>query len=133
MTASSGIIIALLISLLSGVVLATEFPPTPPRNLQVLPKETSSVALRKLMRRFEHDLGVRCSYCHVENAQTGEIDYVSDDNPRKIVARAMMTMLADINDKYLAQLGGDRRYAVPVSCGSCHQGYSTPREFESEW
>jgi len=45
----------------------------------------------------------------------------------------MISMLTDINDKYLAQLGGDRRYAVPVTCGSCHQGQSNPPAFEGKW
>jgi hypothetical protein len=133
MTAFRGSLIVLVTSLLSGVVVATDFPRTPPKNLQVLPKDTSTAALRKVMRRFERDLGVQCTHCHVENAGTQELDYVSDENPRKVTARLMMSMLTDINDKYLAQVGGDRRYAVPVSCGSCHQGHSTPPQFESEW
>ena len=133
MTALRGSFIVLLTCLLSSIGVATDFPRTPPQNLQVLPKDTSNAALRKVMRRFERDLGVQCSHCHVENVQTQELDYVSDDNPRKLTARSMMTMLAEINDKHLAQLGGDRRYSVPVSCGSCHQGHSTPQEFESEW
>jgi Photosynthetic reaction centre cytochrome C subunit len=65
---------------------------------------------------------VKCSHCHVEDPQTQKLDYTSDENPRKQTARIMISMLTDINDNYLAQLGGDRRYAVPVTCGSCHQG-----------
>ncbi len=102
-------------------------------NLQVLPKDLPAAKVGKLMKQFEQDLGVKCSHCHVENAQTLKIDYVSDENPRKQTARVMISMLTDINDKYLAQLGGDRRYAVPVTCGSCHQGQSNPPAFEGKW
>ena len=102
-------------------------------NLQVLPKDTSSASLGKLMKRITQDLGVQCSHCHVENPQTQKLDYVSDENPAKQTARIMIAMLDDINNKYLAQLDGDRRYAIPITCGSCHQGQSSPPAFEPRW
>jgi len=99
-------------------------------NLQVLPRDIAPVRLGRLMKQYEADLGVTCSYCHVENRETGKLDYASDDNPAKQTARIMMTMLDDINDRHLSQLAGDRRYAVPVTCGSCHQGRSNPQAYE---
>jgi Photosynthetic reaction centre cytochrome C subunit len=112
---------------------ATEpsFPHGKPVNLKVLPKDISEVELGKQMKRFEADLGVTCSHCHVEDPGTRRFDYASDENPDKSTARLMLTMVQDINNKYLARLGGDRRYAVPVTCGSCHQGQSSPPPFES--
>ena len=101
-----------------------------PVNLQVLPKDTSIARIGALMKRIAQDLGVSCSHCHVENPQTQKLDYVSDENPAKQTARLMIAMVDDINNKYLAQLGGDRRYEVPVTCGSCHQGQSSPPAFE---
>lgn len=98
-------------------------------NLRVLPATLSKEDVRLLMKRYERDLGVSCSYCHVEDRETSVIDYASDDNPRKHTARLMIAMLEDINGKHLAQLGGDRRYSLPVTCGSCHQGRSSPPEF----
>jgi hypothetical protein len=127
MTVSRGIVLALLICVLSGAAIPT------PVNLQVLSRDTPAADIGKLMKRYEQDLGVSCSYCHVEDRETGKIDYVSDDNPAKQTARLMIAMLEDINEKYLAQLGGDRRYAVPVTCGSCHQGRSSPPAFEAKW
>jgi hypothetical protein len=115
---------------LSGALAAQEVPRAKPVNLQVLPKDSSSASVGKLMKRFEKELGVTCSHCHVENPQTQKLDYASDDKPEKQTARVMIAMLDDINNKYLAQLGGDRRYAVPVTCGSCHQGQSSPPAFE---
>jgi len=134
MTVFRGFVLALLGSLSIGIAMAMDssesVPRSKPVNLQALPKDMSAASVGKLMKRFEQDLGVKCSHCHVEDPQTAKIDYVSDENPRKQTARVMISMLSDINDKYLAQLGGDRRYAVPVTCGSCHQGRSSPPEFE---
>lgn len=110
---------------------APEIPRSKPVNLQVLPKDISALEIGKVMKRFEADLGVTCNHCHVENPATQKFDYASDENPDKATARLMISMLQDINDKYLAQLGGDRRYAVPVTCGSCHLGQSSPPSFES--
>ena len=101
-----------------------------PTNLQVLPAKSSRASVRGLMKQYERDLGVSCSYCHVEDRDSGFIDYASDDNPRKNTARIMISMLNDINEKHLAALGGDRRYAQPVTCGSCHQGRTSPPVFE---
>ena len=105
-------------------------PASPPTNLQVLPADSSRAGVRSLMKQYERALGVSCNYCHVEDRDSGFIDYASDENPRKHTARLMMSMLNEINDKHLAQLGGDRRYAQPVTCGSCHQGRATPQAFE---
>lgn len=113
----------------SGNEARPEAGPAKPVNLQVLPADILPRHIGPLMKRYEKDLGVTCSYCHVEDRDTGNIDYASDDNPKKQVARLMIGMLADINDRHLAQLG-DRRYAVPVTCGSCHQGQASPPTYE---
>ncbi len=107
-----------------------ENPAAEPTNLQVLPARTSRAGERSIMKQYERALGVNCSYCHVEDRDSGFIDYASDENPRKNTARLMISMLQDINEKHLALLGGDRRYAQPVTCGSCHQGRATPQAFE---
>jgi hypothetical protein len=101
-----------------------------PLNIKVLPKDISAAQIGKVMRRFETDLGVKCGHCHVEDPNTHKFDYASDDNPAKSTARLMITMLNDINEKYLPQLGGDNRYATHVTCGSCHQGQSSPPTFD---
>jgi hypothetical protein len=100
-----------------------------PRNLQVLPKDLPLADLVQLMYRYREELGVQCTFCHVLNPQTLQFDFASDENPEKQTARIMIGMLRDINDKYLAQVG-DRRYAVPISCGNCHQGQTYPPVFE---
>jgi Photosynthetic reaction centre cytochrome C subunit len=100
-----------------------------PTNLQVLPKDTSEADAVLLMVRYGQELGVQCAFCHVENPQTQQVDFVSDENPRKQTARIMIGMVSDINSKYLAQVG-DRRYAVPISCGNCHQGQTFPPSYQ---
>jgi Photosynthetic reaction centre cytochrome C subunit len=98
-------------------------------NLQVLPKDTSQTELLELMARYTQELGVACTFCHAQNAQTQAVDFASDENPMKQVARIMIGMVHDINHKYLSQVG-DRRYAKPISCGNCHQGQTYPPEFD---
>jgi hypothetical protein len=100
-------------------------------NLKVLPADIPHARLRKLMRGYESDLGVSCSYCHVEDRDTGVIDYASDENTRKLTARVMISMVETINEEYLAKLGGDSRYSNQVTCGSCHQGHGSPLAFEA--
>ena len=97
-------------------------------NLKILPKNISHQDLKKMMNQFADGLGVPCSYCHARNSQSNKLDYASDDNPIKQTARFMITMTADINTKYLGQLG-DRRFSPPITCGNCHQGQAEPPEF----
>jgi hypothetical protein len=114
----------------SVAAIATFVPHTRPVNIKVLPKEISAAEIGKIMKRFETDLGVKCGHCHVEEPSTHKFNYPSDENPAKNTTRQMISMLKDINEKYLPQLGGDRRYAAQVTCGSCHQGQSSPPAFD---
>lgn len=102
-----------------------------PTNLQVLPKDISIKDLLATMHQFEGGLGVRCSFCHEQNAQTHRIDFASDAKPEKAAARVMMRMTADLNEKYLTQLP-DKGGMMQVSCGTCHRGHSTPEEFKPQ-
>jgi len=103
--------------------------PARPKNLRVLPKDSSAADIKILMDRYGEELGVKCEYCHTQDPQTQKLDYVSDDNPAKQTARVMIAMLDEINTKYLAQLD-DQKYAEPVSCGNCHRGQTDPPTFE---
>ncbi len=138
MAVSCGTTLALLALLLSGVAAIghagdDEEPATrKPVNLRVLPQDIPAARLGRLMKRYEKELGVSCDYCHAQNRDTGKLDYASDENPKKQTARTMITMLDDINDKYLAELGDDRRYAAAVSCGNCHRGHSNPQPWEPD-
>jgi len=96
-----------------------------PTNIKALPKNITGDEVIKLMRQFEGDLGVECEFCHAVNPTTKRNDPPSDANPVKNVARYMITMTADLNEKYLAEMP-DRRYADPITCGTCHRGEKHP-------
>jgi hypothetical protein len=101
-----------------------------PSNLKVLPKNTSVPEIYKVMAGMQKDLGVQCAFCHEEDQDTKQLNYASDENPRKETARFMMRMTRDINEKYLGQLG-DRQYAAPITCGNCHLGQMHPPTYDS--
>jgi hypothetical protein len=104
--------------------------PPPPKNLQVLPKDIPRAELTAKMREFAGALGVQCSFCHVENPDTHRVmDYSLDDNRHKIVARRMILMTQEINEKYLTRPGSDRPPDHPISCGNCHLGHEQPPAF----
>ena len=101
-----------------------------PVNLKVLPRDITIADLYTRMGNMQKDLGVTCNFCHEEDPETKQINYASDENPRKETARLMMRMTNDINEKYLGTLG-DRQYAPPVTCGNCHLGQMHPPAYDA--
>src|SRR5437016_9159832 len=94
---------ALSASVIAGVAFTA--PPAPPeegfKNLKVLSKHTTHDQLEKIMHDFNHDLGVKCNFCHAPAKDGGRHpDFASDEKPEKNVARAMMKMTLKINKKY---------------------------------
>jgi hypothetical protein len=85
----------------------------PPKNLKVLKVEGRE--LGALMRSYTVALGgVRCDFCHVQG------DFASDENPKKEIARHMISMVQDISAKY-----ADTK--EHVTCYTCHAGSATPK------
>jgi tetratricopeptide (TPR) repeat protein len=95
-----------------------------PRNLQVLPKDTSPQDVVALMQQITRALGVQCTYCHVQEtppllsaeeaaAQAAaappagrgrgrgrggpQMDYAADEKRQKQTARVMLSLTNDIN------------------------------------
>lgn len=99
-----------------------------PKNLKVLPKDIAAQELRRVMRSFSLELGVGCESCHVGEAgqPVDTFDFASDDKAMKATARQMMRMLADINDRQLAELERPREERVAVRCATCHRGLARP-------
>ena len=97
-------------------------------NLKVLPKSIGSKQLSQIMvDDFSDGLGVSCSFCHVEDKNSHRLDYASDDNPQKNVARSMMKMTLKINKQFFdvrRPLIGDS--ILVVNCISCHHGTAFP-------
>jgi len=99
-----------------------------PTNLKVLPKNISGKDLMATMHGFTGALGVHCTFCHEEDKATHRPNFASDAKPEKATARTMMRMTQNINGKYLAMLP-KHDDMEKVSCGTCHRGSSTPKEF----
>ena len=80
-----------------------------PQNLKLLQKD----GLRDTMLSFNAALEVMCIECHVQG------NFPSDDNPKKSIARMMITMTGDINSRFP---DGKQH----VSCYTCHRGSMMP-------
>jgi hypothetical protein len=96
-------------------------------NLQVLPKDIEKRELVSAMRGFASALGVRCNYCHPGPESLQGMDFATDENPHKVVARGMMKMVADINQQVQSAAGESGQPRVEVSCMTCHRGQELPR------
>ena len=106
------LILSLVILLPLGAQPPQEAPkkgPPPPKNLKVLQPEE----VRNTMFGMRASLGVMCNHCHIQG------DNASDENPKKLIARSMMTMVKEINAKF--QDGKEH-----VTCYTCHRGKTTP-------
>ncbi|MGO1244760.1 MAG: c-type cytochrome [Sphingobacterium sp.] len=96
-----------------------------PINLKVLPKSISHAELDSTMKSFNVALGVKCGHCHAAKPH-GErgLDFASDENPKKNVARAMIKMTNKINKKHFKyEHDGVLRN---ISCKTCHNGQDEP-------
>jgi hypothetical protein len=102
-------------------------PPPPPKNLQVLPKDTPAAQVVTMMRGFTTALGVQCGYCHVfEGAGNPANDMAADTKTPKLVARVMMQMVTDINQKLAANIKKPADQLTAVGCMTCHRGQAIP-------
>ena len=63
-------------------------------------------------------VGYDCSECHI-GAGTDKVNWAADDNPKKLIARQMVTMVANINKQ---NFGG----SLNVTCWTCHHGRDRP-------
>lgn len=102
-------------------------------NLKVLPTDIGHDDLIKVMGGLTRALGVKCVFCHAAaNGQrpTAE-EFKLDTNEHKDIARAMMRMTDDINNRQLPLLGKDPSRLQKVSCTTCHGGLKEPRPLET--
>jgi photosynthetic reaction center cytochrome c subunit len=103
-----------------------------PVNLKVLPPNTSPGELMKIMGGYSQALGVKCNFCHAEDAVTKRPNFASDLKPEKNVARTMMLMTQDVNAKYMSQIHDPDATEADrtVTCGTCHRGHNMPVVFK---
>ena len=88
--------------------------PQPHKNLKIL----TDAEVRPMMGAFASGLGVKCTECHVQ--ADGKMDFASDANPKKEVARTMITMVREDNSKFLAS-------KTQLTCYTCHRGELMPK------
>ena len=99
------------------------------KNLKILPKNISKEQLDSVMHHFTASLNVKCNFCHIRNEQTGVWDHASDENKHKLVARDMMKMTKNINDKYFDVVGNKKdpmSVKLLVTCYTCHHAEKEP-------
>ncbi|MBZ4188982.1 c-type cytochrome [Niabella beijingensis] len=100
---------------------------TPPHNLKVLPQDITHERLDSIMESFNKALGVKCDFCHAKGKNTERLDFASDENPAKEVARNMLRMTIDINKNYFRTDSVIHpAYLNTVTCNTCHKGDAYP-------
>ena len=93
------------------------------KNLKVLSKNTTHEELEVIMKGFNAALGVKCGFCHAKRKDDPKkLDFASDENQHKSVARNMMRMTMKINKKFFRDETADA-----ITCFTCHQGKEEPR------
>lgn len=101
-------------------------------NLKVLPQDISKDSLNALMEGYNASLGVKCSHCHTpKKDDPSELDFADDSKMAKIIARGMIEMTHDINEKYFKPHYPDPKpdRVTDVSCVMCHRGTAKPKEY----
>ena len=125
---------AALVSITAAVQaqVAGKFPPDSLLNTQVIPRSTPVIQVIGQMRNFTNALGVRCQFCHIgeEGKPLEEFDFASDQKRNKRVARQMMRMALDINQR-IDTIPERATPPVPVTCRTCHRGVSRPIPLEN--
>src|SRR5688500_174075 len=104
---------------------AGKFPPDSLINVQVFPRTTPVPDVMAAMRTFAMGLGVRCQFCHVgeEGMPLERFDFASDEKRTKLVARQMMRMVQEVNQR-LDTIPGRTPAGLAASCATCHRGVS---------
>ena len=97
------------------------------KNLKILPKNITKPQMDSTMRTFARGLGVKCDYCHAKKTEGQGLDFASDKEETKTVARGMMRMQAKINKKYFdVKNTKTLNPKLAVTCYTCHHGQGEP-------
>jgi hypothetical protein len=98
------------------------------KNLKILPKNITEKQMDSVMHHFTASLNVKCNFCHVRTADGKQWDHASDSNKHKLVAREMMKMTNELNDKYFPYSGKAEELStiLTVTCYTCHNGQKEP-------
>jgi hypothetical protein len=121
---------------ISMIVIAVAFfsqsfkamPPDPElKNIKAFPSTMTYRQVDHEMDVFKVALGVKCNYCHVQTPPGTPRDLASDANPKKEIARAMIRMTRDMNEKYMSTIAhADTTTIQAITCNTCHRGAAKP-------
>ncbi|MFN2458749.1 MAG: c-type cytochrome [Chitinophagaceae bacterium] len=127
--------IILVLTIFTAIVaMSFAFTDEPPRfkNLKVLPKNINKEEIDSVMKSFTVALGVKCNFCHVFNQEQKAMDFPSDGNKHKEIARGMIKMTQKLNKKYFDIENTKSVHAnLQVTCYTCHNGKPEPAKFPS--
>ncbi|MEO8500351.1 MAG: c-type cytochrome [Vicinamibacteria bacterium] len=108
---------------LAAVTLASTAKAAPEhKNLQVLDKNISKDALKKMMEGFAAQLGVKCQFCHVDEL------YEKDDKKQKNDARKMIKLVLEMKARKPEFFKTTVKEAA-IQCAMCHRGKPQPEAF----
>ena len=94
------------------------------KNLKIFPAEIPRDRLIEIMKGYTVSLGVKCTFCHVgEEGKRETMDFASDANRHKDIARTMMAMTRRLNEKDFAVKDVTK---LKVTCYTCHRGSPHP-------
>lgn len=117
-------------------VVDESYSPMPPwENLKVLPKDISKDSLDFLMKGYTLALGVKCNHCHAPSkTDPTKLDFTSDAKIEKEIARGMITMTDEINEKNFKPFFPDPKphQVHVVNCVMCHRGNANPEKYLSQ-
>ena len=103
---------------------ATAARPSAFKNLKVFPAEIPRERLIEIMKGYNASLGVECTFCHVGTEGKREtMDFASDANPYKDIARRMMAMTRRLNEQDFVVTDVTK---LKVTCYTCHRGAPEP-------
>ena len=103
------------------------WPPDSLVNTQVIPRTTPVIQVVGAMRNITAALGVPCPFCHVgeEGTPLEQFDFPSDEKRPKQIARQMMRMVQNINERP-DTLPERTQPGLEVTCMTCHRGVTRP-------
>ena len=128
----SFLVIVIAIGSQSFQYVAPNFQQGPPeRKLQNVKAYPSTMTFKQVdheMDKFKGYLNVKCNYCHAPSKTNPQkLDMASDENPMKEVARNMIRMTIDMNEKYISKIPHNDTTTVQlITCGTCHKGTTKP-------
>lgn len=126
-----------IVSLLFAAIISMSFVMTADepiyKNLKVLPRNIKRNQMDSVMKHFTVSLNVKCNFCHTYNEELKAMDFASDANDHKGIAREMIKMTTKLNEKYFDVKDKTKLNTYQeVTCYTCHNGKVHPAKFPAQ-